>query len=490
MRTTAIEATGRLLGTKVIALYAAAACLLLGSALTLKVVRTGGWEERVFAVLPMYSTSKAAEVNKAKIREALDTLPGTIAKIGFALLGVAAIGRGTRSLERSTTASEPISGEEVRPFQARAIDRILPVALAALVFVQVAPSLNRPLIGDELENYEKHLTLPLKGMLTTMEGANNQLGFTILSWSSMRAFGDTPFSVRLPALLGGMLLPVVAYRLGSREFGRAAAAILGLALALWPDCTMAAMQGRSYSLLMVAALAHIYYFRRFVLTGDRGAGLGFAATLAAACTLHLWFVIVVGAELVILSLLKLDERLRAGVVGGRTGLGVETFLVFMTLGGLGAAVIQAGILPKFVYVLTQKNPTPVDAGRVLASMAESQVGIAFDNGQIAPEFRDWTGFRVLRPAIGLLTLAGLLACVRSSQRSPAARFQIGSYLVIAATLFAIVYIQKPVYIYARFYLVLPLCLFWAAARGWGALIARAVPSESRLAKASERAVPA
>ena len=163
-----------------------------------------------------------------------------------------------------------------------------------------------------------------------------------------------------------MLLPVVAYRYGSRDFGRSGATVLGLLLALWPDGLMAGMQGRSYSLLMLFALAHLYYFKRLATAPDRRSGLLFAATLAVACTLHIWFVIVAGAELLFLGLLKVAARLRWGIFGIRTPLRVETFLSLLTLGGLCAAVVQAGILPKFVFILTQKGyPSPIEARMVL-----------------------------------------------------------------------------------------------------------------------------
>jgi hypothetical protein len=481
MMLNAIESAQRWMERKVILAYAIIAAILLATALALSAVRTGGWEEKLFSVLPECSTSKAAEVNKKKIRDALETFPGTLAKIGIALLGVSVLARTTRKLEPSAPEREGEAPAEPCPISDRRephppvlLDWIAPAILAAVVLVQVAPSMNRPLVGDELENYQKHLTLPFKRVLTTMEGANNQLGFTLLSWTSMRIFGDSPACVRLPALLGGMLLPAVAYLLGRRTFGRAGALALGAALALWPDCTLAAMQGRSYSLLMLVSVIHVYYFRRFVTSADRTSGLIYAATLAAACTLHLWFVLVVGAELLFLSLRRLP------VFGGKSPLAVETFLVALTLGGLGAAVIQAGILPKFLYVLTQKNPTPVDARRVLSSIGECHLGYSFDNDQVDAYYRvSWTN-DVLRTGIDLLAFVGVVACCWSARKNEAARFQIGSYLVVAATFFLIVYIQKPVYIYSRFFVYLPISLFWAAAYGWGDLLSRqtvAAPSE-------------
>jgi hypothetical protein len=211
---------------------------------------------------------------------------------------------------------------------------------------------------------------------------------------------------------------------------------------------------------------HVYYFRRFVTLADRRSGLIYAATIAAACTLHLWFVLVVGAELLFLSLR------RAPIFGGKSPLSVETFLLALSLGGLGAVVVQAGILPKFIYVLTQKNPTSVDARLVLSSITQCHLGYSFDNGQVDAYYRvSWTN-DVLRTGIDLLALVGVVACCWSARRNEAARFQIGSYLVVAATFFLVVYVQKPVYIYSRFFVYLPISLFWVAAYGWGELLSR------------------
>ena len=79
MMLNAIESAQRWMERKVILAYAIIASILLATALALSAVRTGGWEEKLFAVLPEYSTSKAAEVNKKKIRDALETFPGTLA---------------------------------------------------------------------------------------------------------------------------------------------------------------------------------------------------------------------------------------------------------------------------------------------------------------------------------------------------------------------------------------------------------------------------
>ncbi len=462
---------------RVVLAYALGGVVVLASAGALKVFHGGAWAERVSAVAPAPNAPNAERVNKRKIRDALAGLPPILARIGVALLAVAALGRLVRSIEPAepqppepgpTRGRDDARGRRPRPLA----DRLVPLALAALVLAQVGPPMGRPHRGDELENYDQHLKLPLGGTLTTMGGANNQLGFSVLAWASIRAFGDSPASVRLPALVGAMLLPVVAYRYASKRFGRGGATALGLALALWPDCVMAGMQGRSYSLLMLAAVAHFHFFERFVTRADRRSGFWFAATLAAACTLHLWFVILAGAELAFLALLKLDARSGRGIIGVRTPLRFDAFLVALTLGALGAAAAQAGLLPKFLFILTQKNPTPVGAGWILENMAECLGGLAFDNDGIEPGVRRTWAKGLLRPGLGLAMAAGLLASAWLARKDAAARFELAFFLVAASTFFLVVYAQKPVYLYARFFAVLPMILAWSGSRGWASILAQ------------------
>jgi hypothetical protein len=467
----AIGSCVRWVSRRIVLVYALGGALFLTAAGAVTVLDGRGCEERLLALSPRHYDAREADALKQKIRDALAVLPGTLAKIGVALLGVAAVGGAVRSIERRDDEPDHPHAEDgaetARHAPRAALDLVVPVALAALVFVQVAGQLDRPLKGDELENYQDHLKLPLKGVLTSMRGANNQLGFTILAWTSIRAFGDSPFAVRLPALLGAMVLPGVAYLLGARQFGRGAAALLGLLLAVWPDTLSAAVQGRSYSLLMLVSVLHVYAFENLVTTAGRRAGLLFAATLAVACTLHMWFVMVIAAELLFLALVKVDDRLGTGVIGLHAPLRVESFLGFMTLGALGAAALQAGILHKFLFILTQKSPSPVDARVVLASMANCLRGASFeyiDLAHLGARSRE-----LLQSAVGLLALVGLAASAYAARRSVAARFEIAFFTTAFAVAFLMVYVQKPVYLYSRFFMFLPMILAWAAARGWGSM---------------------
>jgi hypothetical protein len=190
--------------------------------------------------------------------------------------------------------------------------------------------------------------------------------------------------------------------------------------------------------------------------------------------------------LLFLSMMKVDQRFSGRVVGLRTPLRIETFIVYMTLGCLGAALVQAGIVHKFVFILTQKNPTPVDGGLVFSSMLNCLAGNSFPNEVELPALGG--GRRMLvQGLLGCVILAGLVQSVAAARmRTPesrVARFDLAFFAVVFAVSFLAVYAQKPVYIYSRFFLYLPVLLGWVAARGWSMLPlwqSRAVSSQSRV----------
>jgi Dolichyl-phosphate-mannose-protein mannosyltransferase len=489
------EIAGGWISRKLIFAYALGSFLFLTSAAVLKVLPTDSLADFIFSHAPRPSNGRSDELIREKTREAVAKLPAILIKLGIALLGVAGVVRLVRSIEPAVVdgggslVDEPEKSSGRRgPF--RVFDWAVPATLAVLVLVQLAPMVERPLFGDELDNYEEHLTLPLTGTLTTMGGANNQLGFSILAWASIRVFGDSPISVRLPAILGAVLLPVVAYRYGLKEFGRSGATVLGLLLALWPDTIMAGIQGRSYSLLMLFAIVHVYYFKRFALGLDRKSAWLFAVTLALNCTFHMWFVILAAAELIYLGLLKVADWLGWGGIGVRTPLRVETFLLFMTLGGLGAATVQAGIMPKFLFILTQKAPKAIDAANIFGIMGECLQGTSMGTETVPLAYQNsWSTF-ALRTAVNLVGLVGLLACIRGAWKDLNARFLVGFTLAVAATFFVVVYLQKPVYLYARFFLVLPMIAAWSAARGWSLLLEPKTSHQPIAARSPASTIPA
>jgi hypothetical protein len=76
-----------------------------------------------------------------------------------------------------------------------------------------------------------------------------------------------------------------------------------------------------------------------------------------------------------------------------------------------------------------------------------------------------------------------MASRRRSAATDAVRFDLLFFGVVLVVSFLAVYFQKPVYIYSRFFLYLPIVLSWVAARGWSTLSlrqTRPVSSPSRV----------
>ena len=60
----------------------------------------------------------------------------------------------------------------------------------------------------------------------------------------------------------------------------------------------------------------------------------------------------------------------------------------------------------------------------------------------------------------------------TARTATSARFEIGFAMVVAVTFFLVVLLQKPVYLYGRFFSILPILLAWTAAQGWGRIFSR------------------
>jgi hypothetical protein len=97
------------------------------------------------------------------------------------------------------------------------------------------------------------------------------------------------------------------------------------------------------------------------------------------------------------------------------------------------------------------------------------------------------GRQLIQAVLGCLLIVGVIqSVVASSRRTPAsdaARFDLLFLAVLFLVSFVAVTVQKPVYIYSRFFLYLPISVSWVAARGWSMMSlrqARPAPAQSRV----------
>ena len=89
----------------------------------------------------------------------------------------------------------------------------------------------------------------------------------------MQIFGQSEFSIRFPALIFGVLSIFVIYKVGKEIFNQEVGFLSALMLAISPFHLHYSQEARPYSLLMLLSLVSIYYFIRFLKSGNKKDGI-------------------------------------------------------------------------------------------------------------------------------------------------------------------------------------------------------------------------
>ncbi|MEK6798183.1 MAG: hypothetical protein AABZ12_04400 [Planctomycetota bacterium] len=238
------------------------------------------------------------------------------------------------------------------------------IALVALG-VRVHFLLSHPMRYDESYNY---LEIASKSPFhaATHYLPNNHILHTLFVWASAAVFGNSPASLRLPALLGGMLLlPAVAWLAWVVSGSRAAAALAAAAVAASSALIEYSANARGYSWLAVWATLAVALTvvltrrpdaRRLWLTWGVVGALGaytvpvMAHAMAGLCAWFVW------------------SAFRSGVSGVR-GRSLVAGL------GLGFAVFAGGTLLLYAPVLLWEGLSGFRRGAHMAyQILGAQVG--------------------------------------------------------------------------------------------------------------------
>ena len=110
-------------------------------------------------------------------------------------------------------------------------------------------AINDPVTYDEAYTYVAFASRSLWGIVSDYSLPNNHIFHSLLVHFSVTLFGNHPWSIRIPALLAGLAIILVAYGFGkslySRESGLAAAALT----AYFPELIHFSTEARGYSLV-------------------------------------------------------------------------------------------------------------------------------------------------------------------------------------------------------------------------------------------------
>lgn len=204
-------------------------------------------------------------------------------------------------------------------------------------------TLNDPLWFDEIVTVETHLKLGWGEMLQSYS-MNHHYLHNLLAKLTMTLFGDSPWAIRLPALVFGIGSIAAMWVLARQVAGTFVAHVTALLLALSYHHIWFSTNARGYTGLALFSILGLICFLRGLDVPTRRIWLAFGATLAATVFTHL-----TGAFFfATLGLVWL------GVVAGRwmrgrlpRGVLVEPFIGFL-VGGLLAAVLYLPVLPSLM----------------------------------------------------------------------------------------------------------------------------------------------
>jgi hypothetical protein len=216
--------------------------------------------------------------------------------------------------------------------------------------------------------------------------------------------------LRVPAMVGGIVSALLAYRLAERLIGKGTGLAAFIATIGNPQTIVWATQARPYTWGVAACLASLLGLARWLETGDRRHGLQFAIASALVVHMHLLF----AAFAIVPAFFLLQRARRAQAIDWR-GL----------LGWLGlTAVLLVPLLP--LLLRTSRGADP------------SAVGLA-DLGDALEELIPRTVLASLIPFAFLLAIAGRGATVAGG----GARAALRSALVRAPAELALFWLLAP-----------------------------------------------
>lgn len=292
------------------------------------------------------------------------------------------------------------------------------IAVAALVLVALVTrliGLDSGLWVDEIYSLVDSFRPPLISVLTEYPSDTQHPLYSLFANASLKALGESPWTVRLPALLFGVASVPVLYTLGarvsSRREGLAAAALLAVSYHhVWFS-----QNARGYTMLAFWALLSTLFLHEGLRTGRRSALGGYGIVIGCAVYTHLTMVFMVAAHLLVAGTWVFMRRAQSGARPSDVVMG---FGVGVVTGALLYAPIFTQVLDFFLNQPSQLEgiSTPSwalsEALRVLGIGAGTIVGLLAGGLLFALGARDYARRQPLALALflapGAVTLVGAL----------------------------------------------------------------------------------
>jgi hypothetical protein len=178
-------------------------------------------------------------------------------------------------------------------------------ALMVLAAVLRAIGLNRGLWLDEFYTLIETVRRPLGQILTLFPGDNQHMFYSVLSRISVVVFGEHPWSLRLPALLFGVLAVPALYFFAREVTTRREALLATALLTVSYHHVWFSQNARGYTGMLFWTLLCSMYLLRGLRTSKRSTWVAYAAVAALGTYTHLTMVFVVMSHAAICAWLLL-----------------------------------------------------------------------------------------------------------------------------------------------------------------------------------------
>jgi uncharacterized membrane protein len=167
---------------------------------------------------------------------------------------------------------------------------------------------------DELTAVVTSVKRPSLWEAITQSPAASHFAYSLLARLSIALLGESEVSLRLPALIFGLLSLVLTYYLASRLFDPRVGLVASFLTAVAPIHFFYSQSARGYTALMVFALLSVLFFLRGVERQERRQWVYYSLLTTLGFTFHLFIVWVVACQLILFGFMigvaQVTDRLR------------------------------------------------------------------------------------------------------------------------------------------------------------------------------------
>lgn len=227
------------------------------------------------------------------------------------------------------------------------------VALGAVLALAAAlrlPGLDAQLWFDEIATLVISIRQPLRAILTEFPGVNQHPLYSVLAHGAVGLFGESPWVVRLPAVIFGVVAVWSVWDAGRLLLSRAEAMAAALLVATSSHHIWFSQNARGYTMLAVCTLVTTVALLRIAATGERRHYVIYTVAAVAGVYTHLTMAFVLVAHvLTVAAAWLLGVRVARQFAVGRLVAMWAAVIVLI-------AVTYAPYVPDLLHTFTEKAP--------------------------------------------------------------------------------------------------------------------------------------